>query len=269
MDSPRPVAVSPRHRVILDEDYLAMIDRAPREDFVVRTLAKRTAGPLPLMTADAVIAGETTRELYPLAARYPLHFRKTYYPGSLFGHPRVEFERQELAARLVGVPPPIGYTSTTFRSCLLPGTPLDKLSPLGTEPDHSNIKVARELPLASLAGLWRLLEETLALVRRLQTGGLAHGDAHLHNFMVCSSPLEVIPIDFEIAQTRDELDDEAWQARCAADVIHLYKLAIYVQCALGEQRGALAEESMRALDTLVAPADAFQRAIEERTHDGL
>ena len=72
----------------VDQDYFAMIKRAPQQDFVVRTLAKRMAGPPPLMDGELVIAGQSTRERYPLAAVYPLHFRKTYYPGRLRGDPQ-------------------------------------------------------------------------------------------------------------------------------------------------------------------------------------
>ena len=34
-----------------------------------------------------VIAGQETRSEFPLAATYPLHFRKTYFPGRLHGDP--------------------------------------------------------------------------------------------------------------------------------------------------------------------------------------
>ena len=264
---PRSVQVSPRHHVALSEDYLTMIDRAPREDFVVRTLAHKKAGETTLMMGELVIAGAATREQYALARRYPLHFRKTYYPGGMHGDPRAEFDLHMRASSVVPVPPPIGATRETFRSCLLPGSPLNRLSSLGTEPDESNIKTASELSLASAAGLWRLTEEALKLLTQLQASGLTHGDAHLHNFIACPSPLEVLPIDFEIALLKEQVDEREWLRRCEADRVHLLKLAVFLQCALGQQHGSLGVESMNKLETLVQPAAAFHDAIAERTFD--
>jgi hypothetical protein len=265
----RPIRVSPRHHIALADDYLQMIDKAPREDFVVRNLARRKAGEMTLMMGDLVIAGAATRDQYELARVYPLHFRKTYYPGKLHGDPGTEFELHQLASTLVAVPPPIGSTPNSFRSCFLPGTPLNQLSKLGTEPDESNIGPAEELSLAAAGGLWRLAEEALGLLSRMQEGGLAHGDAHLHNFIVCPSPLEVLPVDFEIGVLQNSVPPDVWEQRCQADRQHLLKLAIYLQCALGRQRGPLARESMAGLERLVRPADTFQRVITERTFDAV
>lgn len=256
--------VSPQHTVRVDDDYLRLIERAPRQDFVVRTLAKRMVGDLPLMSGDLVIAGAATREAHPLAQTYPLHFRKTYYPGQLRGDPRGEFERHTRASALVKVPPPIGYTASTFRSCLLPGRPFSKLSPFGTEPEESNLKHAADLTLASAAGLWRLAEEMLQTHDALQAGGLAHGDAELHNFVVCPSPLAVLPIDFDMAVSESQLGAEAFRAHCARDLVPLLKLAIYLQCALGPQEGALAAQASARIDELFTRPAVFRRAIEER-----
>lgn len=264
-ETSRPVPVSPRHAVCLDPDYLSMIDRAPQDDFVVRVLIKRTAGNTHLMSGELVIAGAQVRNAYPLAQKYPLHFRKTYYPGGMHGDPRTEYDRHMLASTVLPVPPPIGCTATCFRSCLLPGTPLHRLSPLGAEPDESNIRLAQALPLPTAIGLWRLAEEVYELLTHMQSVGLTHGDAYLHNFIVCPSPAEVLPIDFERAAVADELTPEVWERRCARDRSHILKLAIYLQCNLGEQRGPLSLAANRHLEELVRPADAFKRAIAGRT----
>jgi hypothetical protein len=220
-----------------------------------------------LMMGELVIAGVATREAHERAQLYPLHFRKTYYPGSFHGDPRRELELHQLASTLIDLPQPIGATRNTFRSCLLPGTPLSRLSSLGTEPDESNIAIAAELSLATAAGLWLLTDNALGLLTRMQRGGLTHGDAHLHNFVACPSPLEVLPIDFEVALEEDSVDPGTWAKRVEADRQHLLKLAIYLQCALGQQHGPLAQESMALIDKLVQPAEAFRRAIDERTFD--
>lgn len=245
-----------------------MIERAPRADFVVRTLASRTAGDTPLMSADLVIASQETRNRYPLATEYPLHFRKTYYPGRLHADPRVEYQHHSLASTLIEIPAPIGHSRNTFRSCLLPGTPLNRLFELGVEPDERNCTLAQALDLPSAAGLWHLAERALRALTQLQEGGLCHNDAHWHNFIVCRSPLSVTPIDFERAVTRESVDAETWKKRCEADRHQLLRLAVYLQCALGRQRGPLGQQALEQLADLVRPAETFRRAIDERTYGG-
>jgi hypothetical protein len=262
MDETRPVVVSPRHTVLLASELYLLIDKPPRQDFVVRTQARREANGLPLMSAELVIAGEEARRSFPGAATYPLHFRKTYFPGRLHGDPRVEFEQHLFASQLSSIPPPIGHGPDMFRSCLIPGQPFPRLSPFGGDPPENNITKAQKLPLATAAGLWRLAEETLAQLLKLQDGGLAHGDAELHNCIVCPSPLEPILIDFEAAVRRGTLSDADWEKRCALDLQPLLREAIFLQCALGRQTGRLGELSWNRMATLFRSVDSFQRAIE-------
>jgi len=259
------VKLSARHSVTVSDDYLALIERAPQQDFVVRTLAKRSAGDIVLMTGELVIAGRQTREQFPLAAAYPLHFRKTYFPGQLRGDPKGEFERHTRASGLIGVPAPIGHAGPIFRSCLLPGRPFHKLSQFGSEPEESNLKHADKLTLEAAAGLWLLTEQVYQTLTSLQRGGLTHGDAELHNFIVCPAPLEVLPIDFDMAVERESVNEEAWQLRCARDLEPLLKLAVCLQCSLGPQLGELAELSLARLDALFSKGALFRRAIGERS----
>ena len=268
MDEYRSIAVSPRHMVTLAREYVALVDRAPSHDYVVRTLAKREAGNMPLMSGDLVIAGEGTRKEYPLAAVYPLHFRKTYFPGRMHGDPKLEFDNLARASELIGVPPPIGYASRVFRSCLIPGKPFDRISPFGVEPDESNVPIAEKLPLAAAAGLWRLAEEALAHFKALHRGGIAHGDAELHNCIVCPMPLELLLIDFESAVRRETLDDEAWAGRCALDLGPLLRESVFLQCALGRQPGALGELAWQRIDDLFKAPDRFRRAIDRQAELG-
>lgn len=249
----------------VDDDYFALIARAPRQDFVVRTLAKRMAGDMPLVCGELVIAGQSTRDAFPRAAEYPLHFRKIYYPGQLRGNPKGEFEHHTRASALLGIPPPIGYARDTFRSCLLPGRPFQRVSPFGSEPEVSNLKHADKLSLAEAAGLWLLAEQIYAALRALQQAGMTHGDAELHNFIVCPSPLEVLPIDFDMAVLKDALSEQDWQERCARDLEPLLKVAVFLQCALGEQKSELAQLALGKLDSLFRNAAAFQRAIADRS----
>ena len=66
MPSPGRRLVSPRHSVWLAKEYLQLLEKPPRHDFVVRTLAKRQAGSLMLMTGelDANVPAINTREMY-------------------------------------------------------------------------------------------------------------------------------------------------------------------------------------------------------------
>jgi hypothetical protein len=262
MDETRPIAVSPRHTVLLAAELFTLIEKPPREDFVVRTRAQREANGLPLMTAELVIAGETTRRRHAAATTYPFHFRKTYFPGRLHGDPVMEFDRQALATRLCRTPPPIGHEPTVFRSCMVPGQPYARLTPFGGEPPESNIAKAQSMPLATAAGLWRLLEDMLAQLLLIQAGGLAHGDAELHNCIVCPAPLESVLIDLEAAVQRDALDDAGWDQRCNLDLQPMLREAVFLQCALGRQPGHLGELSWNRMANLFRSPERFQRAIE-------
>jgi hypothetical protein len=254
--------------VLLAEEYVALVEKAPKGDFVVRTLMRRQVGDLLLMTAELVIAGEETRRRHPLAVSYPLHFRKTYFPGQLYEDPRVEFDNHTLASQICPVPPPIGYSSDVFRSCLIPGTPYARLSPFGVDPPARNIPLAEQLPLASAAGLWLLAEQAFTQLVTLQAGGLAHGDPELHNCIVCPAPLELLFIDFGGSVQRAKVDAAAWEARCALDLAPVLREAVFLQCALGRQVGALAELAWNRMDDLLPAADHFRGVIERHAELG-
>jgi hypothetical protein len=262
VDETRAIVVSPRHTVLLAAELYPLVEKAPRQDFVVRTWARREANGLPLMTAELVIAGLETRGTYPAAETYPLHFRKTYFPGRLHDDPLIEFERHLLASQLSNTPPPIGHAPNMFRSCLVPGQSYARLTPFGGEPPENNIGKAQKLSLATAAGLWRLAEESLAQLLLLQAGGLAHGDTELHNIIVCPAPLEPILVDFEAALRREGMDVAAWESRCKLDLQPLLREAVYLQCALGRQPGRLGELSWSLLPELFRSPDRFRRAIE-------
>ena len=256
------IAVSPRHAVRLASEYVDLVAHAPSRDFLVRTIARREANGMPLMSADIVIAGAPTREAFPRAQLYPLHFRKTYYPGRLHGDPKGEFDRQTEAAALIGIPEPIGHTPDTFRTCLLVGTPYARLSPLDVQPEESQLRHARELGLAAAAGLFRFIESAFANLVALHEGGLAHGDAELHNFIVCPSPLETLLIDFEAAARKDATTGDAWEKLLVTDLDPLLHEAVLLQCCLGPQPGRLAVTARASVDRLFAAPDPFRREME-------
>jgi hypothetical protein len=264
-DEDQLVQVSPRHSVRIGPEYAAWIKRAPRQDFVVRTIMKREANGMPLMSADIVIAGEETRSSFPLAASYPLHFRKTYYPGRLHGDPRQERDRQNEASEILGIPPAIGATHQIFRSCFLPGTPYHRLSPFGAEPEEANLPRAQQLSLATAAGLWRLLQEAFDALTKLYAGELSHGDLELHNLVVCPSPLECILIDFEAAARKDEVSQEEFEKRRRNDYVAILREAILLQCSLGPQPGPLADMARDRIAELFKRPERFRAEIGEQS----
>jgi serine/threonine protein kinase len=166
------------------------------------------------------------------------------------------------ASELCRTPPPIGHSSNTFRSCLIPGKSFARLTPFGGEPPENNISKAEKLPLVTAAGLWRLAEETLAQLLALHDGGLAHGDTELHNIIVSPAPLEPILIDFEAAARQDAMAAADWEKRCKLDLEPLLREAVYLQCALGRQPSRLGELSWDRLPELFRSPDRFQHAIE-------
>jgi hypothetical protein len=262
MDDERLVEVSPQRTVRLAHELVGLLERPQQNDYVVRTIARREANGLPLMSAEIVIAGRETRERHALSVTYPLHFRKTYSAARLHGDTAKEFEYQSIASGILGIPPPIGFGSNVFRACLVPGRPYSRLSPFGADPEEANLRIAPKVPLAAAAGLWGLAGSALKQLYSLHDAGLAHGDAELQNLVVNPSPLEVVMVDFESAVPRGEMEPAAWEARRTADLEPLLREAVFIQCVLGRQRGPLADASWAAIDRLFRSPDRFKRAIE-------
>jgi len=261
-DDSKLTVVSPKHSVRLASEYLPFLETPPSRDFVVRTITQREHEGTPLMSADIVIAGRETREQLPLAKTYPLHFRKTYFPGRLHGDPQHEVTMQQRASELIGIVPPIGCSPTSFRSCLVPGTPYSRLSPFGVEPDEANLPRARSMPLASAIGLWALLERAYTQLHALHEGGLAHGDAELHNLIVSPSPLDTVLIDFEVAIDRSQVSAEVWDKTVLKDLIPLLREAVFLQSRLGPQPGPLSELSLARIADCFKHAERFKREID-------
>jgi hypothetical protein len=261
-DEAKLTVVSPKHSVRLASEYLPFLETPPSRDFVVRTITQREHEGTPLMSADIVIAGRETREQLELARTYPLHFRKTYYPGRLHGDPQHEVAMQKRASELIGIAPPIGGGPTTFRSCLVPGMPYSRLSPFGVEPDEANLPRAAKLPMVAAIGLWSLLERAFAQLTQLHEGGLAHGDLELHNIIVSQSPIDTVPIDFEVAIDRGTVSAEAWAKTMRKDLIPMLREAVFLQARIGPQPGALAEMSAACIGECFKDAARFKREID-------
>ena len=173
----------------------------------MRTCARREANGMPLMTAELIIAGEETRKNHAVAA--PIRCtseRRTSRAGCTAS--RRSSSSSTCSPRSCRTRRRRSGTRTRFRSCLIPGQSYARLTPFGGDPPENNIAKAQKLPLAAAAGLWRLAEEIFAQLLVLHEGGMSHGDAELHNSIVCPAPLEPILIDFEAADAR-----RRWRAR--------------------------------------------------------
>jgi hypothetical protein len=258
------VRVSPRHELLLAPEYAQLVRYAPEHDFVMRTITRREANGLQLMSAEMVIAGKDTRKEFPLAEEYPMHFRKTYYPGRLRGDPGLEYDNQRRASEVLGAPPPIGFTKDTFRSCFVPGKPYSRLTPFGIEPVENNVQVAEEINLATAVGLWWLCGQAFDQLVKLHAAGLVHGDMELHNIAVAPAPAEAVLIDFELAKWQKDLSAADWEKHVKADFTELCKEAVYLQCALGRQPGPLAGMAMERIGELFSSPGRFERHIRRQ-----
>ena len=263
MEELRAIAVTPRHQIRVAAEYLPLLDNPPSRDFVVHVIEQRQANGLPLMSAEIVIAGSQTRAQFPLAKEYPLHFRKTYFAARLHGDPQQEYERALAASALAQLPPPIGASHDQIRHCFIPGRPYRKLSPFEPEGEDQNLRRARDVGLATAAGLWHMLQEAYALLVKLHAGGLSHGDTQLQNFIVSPAPLEVIVIDFEATETRKSTDELTWAKRCAADFAPILHEALLLQVALGRQMGTLADHACNRAPELFRDSARVLRYIEQ------
>ena len=246
------IPLSPYHSIEVAESLRDLLARPREKDFQLRSIARKE-GPdgRELVQMQLVIAGRQTLDAHPLAARYPIHFLKSYHPWSFHGDPQVEFDNHRAAAAILGAPEPIGCDANTIRSCFLPGKPLSRLSPFtDVEPQERCLGIAQQTDPAALIGLWKLAGEAYAQMGKLHERGFFHRDLELHNLIVCTAPVRVFLIDFESAErdfhgTAGEREELVFN-----DTAELFRLAIYIQSGLGKQEGPLAEASLAALPRL-------------------
>ncbi len=257
------VELSTFHRIALAEEYEHLVKHPQRTDYSLHTVYVKEVNGQPLKQADLVIAGVETREKIPQAEKYPVHFRKTYYPQSFFTDPAIEFEATQRAAEILHAPAPVGYSKTKFRSSFIPGRTYKKLSPFGASPYDRNINLARQCPEGQLIGLWHILEEIYRQLKRLHEHRFLHGDMQLQNIIVCPSPIRAFLVDFEVSVLDFDGPDEEWEEKCLADEEEILREAIYIQTALGQQQGELSERSVEMLSKLFPRPARFEETLKE------
>jgi len=258
------VSLSPLHTIELAEGLSHLLVKPPEKDFPLYSISRKTAPDgRELVHSELVIAGKRTRAANPLADRYPVHFLKSYHPWSFHGNPRIEFENNQAAAQILGTPEPIGFDNNSFRAPFIPGKPLSKLSPFtNIEPPHRCLGIAQETEPAALIGLWRLLEEVFEQIEKLHSERFCHGDLELHNIVVCSAPIQTFLVDFEGSERAFSGPDKTWGQRRSSDLFEVLRLAVYLQCGLGRQQGALAWKSLEDLPKLFEDASTFSARLE-------
>jgi len=258
------VSLSPLHTIELAEGLSHLLAKPPEKDFPLYSISRKTTPDgRELVHSELIIAGKRTRATYPLADQYPVHFLKSYHPWSFHGNPRIEFENNRAAAQILGTPEPIGFDNNSFRAPFMPGKPLSKISPFtNIEPPHRCLGIAQETEPAALIGLWRLVEEVFERIEELHSKRFCHGDLELHNIVVCTGPIRTFLVDFESSEQAFSGPEKNWEQRRSSDLFELLRLAVYLQCGLGSQQGALARKSLEDLPKLFEDVSTFSARLE-------
>lgn len=259
------IPVSPLHKIEIAEGLRHLIHSPQEKDFPLATIATKT-GPdgRDLVSSHLVIAGRKTRETFPLAKKYPVHFLKTYYPWTFHGDPKIEYDLTLAASEILGSPPPIGWDRSSFRASFLPGKSLSRLSPFtDVQPDARCLGIAAETPLATLIGLWSLAEDVYGQVTRLHQHGFFHRDLELHNIIVCTAPVRAFLIDFESSVQNFVGTEEEREELRFRDLAELYRLAVFLQSGLGRQETPLGTEAEAAIPRLFKDPSTFAARLDE------
>lgn len=262
-DSTR-IPLSALHSIEIAEPLRHLLVKPQERDFPLISIARKL-GPdgRELVHMELVIAGRQTRETFPLAQRYPVHFLKSYHPWSFHGDPAVEFENTRIAAQILGSPEPIGFDSNSFRTAFIPGKALSKLSPFtDVEPAERCLGIAQQTAPATLVGLWKLAEEAFTQVELLHAHNFFHRDLELHNIIVCTAPLRIFLIDYESSERAFVGPEEYRDELGFKDLAELLRLAIFLQSGLGHQTGPLAVASLEALPRLFRSTSTFASRLE-------
>lgn len=257
------IPVSDIHHIALSQEHRQLLEHPIDDDVSIVTIfTKMTPQKDVLKQGELVVAGKETRIRHPITVEYPIHFKKTYFRMCFNADPAEEFMKSEFASEILGYPPPLAYSERIFRTNYMPNKPYSRLSPFtNIEPQHRNIKIAKESPCALLLGLWVLLEEAFSQLDKLHCHGMAHGDLELHNILISFSPPQAYLIDFESAILKDRVSPQEWEQACRRDQENIFREAIFIQSAIGQQDGKLAALSLERLPELFREPAQFENHI--------
>ena len=257
MDAGRPIAVSPRHTVLLAGAVPAGREAAAARLRRPHGRAPRSQRP----AADGRGAGDRERgdaQAHPAAATYPLHFRKTYFPGRLHEDPAVEFERHLLASELV--PNAAAHRPQRRRVPQLPDPRpvISRASRRSAANRRRTTSQGGEAAAGDRGGVVATRRgDAGAAARASRAAASRTATPSCTTSSSAPSPLEPILIDFEAAVRRDAMTDADWEKRCKLDLEPLLREAVYLQCALGRQPSRLGELSWSRLRGAVSLAGAI------------
>jgi serine/threonine protein kinase len=207
------------------ENLRKLIENPPEEDTKLQNIYKT-----PFVSGDIVLAGSETRKIHPLTHLNPIHFKKSYlqklsrwettatHEAIISQHIWDHF--QQLGTSGYPTPLPLGATSYTYRSQLLPAKTLGSLSPISLPLCPNNtlrqILAAKQYPEQFLP-LWKKLEELNALIDLFHQGGFLHHDLHRENLMVEEENKTHHLIDFETSEEDERFHTAEWAAATLED----------------------------------------------------
>lgn len=250
------IKVSPHHSIEVSPQYEDLIKEPRNEDYLLHViLNKKDAYGETLIQTELTIAGKKTLKQFPATQEYPVHFVKRYSLSSYHNDPEIEYENGLEIQKYIDISTPLGADAKTFRNCFIPGVGLDKKSPFGVEPLYRNIDIAEEAEPKDLRALWKHLESAFQHTTTLHQNNWIHGDLELHNIIVSDKPVNTYLIDLESALPRDKVDH--WENACLADLEHIMRDAIYIQCALGKKDTSLGKTSRQSLEQLFKDPEEF------------
>lgn len=259
---------SPKALDGLQAAYGEFVATPPREDITLLSVYENldASGSRPLVLGELVLAGRKTRLTVPETQRYPIHFKKTYFPGAS-GNPKDELKLTKQAADLLGgfSPKAIGADNFSIRTSIVPGVAWAAISPLCK--GHNFVSGSRKESLGqglhllregkrtpALLSYWKTLEAINTAIDRLHKK-CVHGDLHRNNILMVPQKggFEPVIIDFETLQDLRGLDKEEASELKADDKQELWMECAALQLVIGKQPTKLGKEAWVKREELLDP----------------
>lgn len=203
----------------------------------------------PFVSGDIVLAGTETRKKHPLTHLHPIHFKKSYLQKLSRWETSATQEAlmsqhiwdhfQEIGTSGSPTPLPLGASTYTYRSQLLPAKTLGSISPISLP--LTQTQTPQQILLARsqtehLLPLWPRLEKLNQLIDLFHCGGFLHNDLHRENLMVQLPTGEPHLIDFETSQEDERFRTPDWASATREDKrLFLQECALLFLCLSEEE----------------------------------